>query len=61
MKGNKLGVAVNSLARCSKHRLPEALKLFMAVDNARAPVTMGELSRFNEVRQSVSPNFNTGV
>ena len=46
MKGSSLGVVLKSFALSSKIRLVEALKLFIAVDNTRAFVTMGELAQF---------------
>ena len=54
----KLEVFVQRLAARSKHLISEALKRFIAVDNARALVPEGELSMFREVCQSVLPNFD---
>ena len=42
MKGNKLGVVVKGLSEISKNRLAEALESFIAMDSARASVTMGQ-------------------
>ena len=58
MQGNKQGVVVKALVGSSKHVLAEALKLFIAVDNARALVTMCALAQWREVHQIVPPNFN---
>ena len=41
-----------------KNRLAEALKLFIAVDNAKGLVTMGELAQFREAHQISPPEFN---
>ena len=40
MKGNKPGLVVTDVAKSSDNRLSVALKLFVAVDSARASVTM---------------------
>ena len=42
-------VVLRSFADSSKNRLSKAWKRFIAVDNATAPVTMGELPQFREV------------
>ena len=44
MKGNKLGVVAKGSAESSKNRRAEALKLFIAADNARASVTMYQMN-----------------
>ena len=47
---------MQSLDESSKHIISEALKRFIAVDSARAGVTMGE-AQIREVRCVVQPNF----
>ena len=50
LKGNKLGVVVKGPTESSKYRLTQALASFIAVDNARALVTVGELAQFKGCR-----------
>ena len=52
MKGNKLGVVVKGPTENSKYRLRQALASFIAVDNARALVTVGELAQFKGVQST---------
>ena len=59
MQRNKLGV--KGLERCSKNRLREALRLFIAVDHARAFVTMGEVAQFWKVRKIVLPSLSNEI
>ena len=56
-EGNKLAV-VQGFTESRKNRLAEARESFIAVDNTRALVTMGELAQFKEVHRIVPPNFN---
>ena len=56
MQRNKLGV--RGFERCSKNRLREALMLFIAVDHARAFVTMGEVAQFWKVHKIVLPSLS---
>ena len=50
---------MKGLVGSSKHiSNAEAFKLFIAVDTARASVTMCELAQLKEVHQIVPPNFN---
>ena len=57
MKGNKPGLVVTDVAESSDNRLAVALKLFIAVDNARASVTMGELAQVQEGAQDCPAEF----
>ena len=54
-------MVVKGLVGSSKHINAEALKLFIAVDTARALVTMCELAQLREVHPIVPPNFNKKV
>ena len=54
-------MVVQSSAESSKNIISEALKIFIAVDNLRALVTMGDLAKFRKVHESVPPNFNKGT
>ena len=58
VEGNKRRIVVQKLAASSKHWIIEALKRFIAVDNARTLVTMGEPAKYREVQPIVLPNFD---
>ena len=58
MNCNKLGVEVKGLLESSKEELAAPLATFVSVEKMRALVTMGDLTRFKEVRTTVVPSFD---
>ena len=56
--GNQPGIVMQELVASTKKRIMEALRQFIAVDNTRALVTMGELAKSGEVNPIVLPDFD---